>query len=205
MSFSSVLIVSLAAGVVLVIGGGLMMYMANLVKAAYELKVQMNAELDERLTKMTDDLDKKSRWIKRDLLEEIDKIKMALQTDNARKFQDLAEPVAKRLEDLEQMIRHERAEWVKAVESDRQNITVLDQKVRAVRRDLKRLDGTGRTGALPSPAEAGSGEAAAEPASAAEIPTVILPARAPLPPLGTDGAVAANADTPPSGPSGQEA
>ena len=61
MSMSTVLIISLAAGVILVVGGGLMMYMAQLVKNAYELKVQINAEVDERLTKTAEDLDKNSR------------------------------------------------------------------------------------------------------------------------------------------------
>jgi hypothetical protein len=140
MSMSSVLIVSLAAGVILVIGGGLMMYMAGLVKNAYELKVQIANDIDERLAKMAEDLDKKSRWIKRDLLEEIDKIKTALETDNARKFQELGEPVMKRIEDLDQIVRKERGEWVKAIESDRENLTKLDAKIGGLRRDIKRLE-----------------------------------------------------------------
>lgn len=140
MSMSSVLIVAFAAGVILVVGGGLMMYMANLVRNAYELKVQINSDIDERLGKMTEDLDKKSRWIKRDLLEEIEKIKVALETDNARKFQELGEPVLKRIEDLDQIIRKERGEWVKAIESDRENLTKLDGKIGLLRRDIKRLE-----------------------------------------------------------------
>ena len=140
MSMSSVLIVSLAAGVILVVGGGLVMYMAGLVKNAYELKVQINSDIDERLGKMAEDLDKKSRWIKRDLLEEIEKIKSALEADNARKFQELGEPVLKRIEDLDQIVRKERGEWIKAIESDRENLTKLDAKIGGLRRDIKRLE-----------------------------------------------------------------
>ncbi|MDO8606830.1 MAG: hypothetical protein Q7R40_09870 [Phaeospirillum sp.] len=140
MSMTSVLIVAFAAGVVLIVGGGLVMYMAGLVKSAYELKVQINADIDERLGKMTEDLDKKSRWIKRDLLEEIEKIKAALESDNARKFQELGEPVLKRIEELDQIIRKERGEWIKAIESDRENLTKLDAKIGGLRRDIKRLE-----------------------------------------------------------------
>lgn len=136
MSMSSILVISLAAGVILVIGGGLMMYMANLVKSAYEIKVQINTDVDDRLTKMAEDLDKKSRWIKRDLLEELEKIKLALQGENARKFNELVEPLLKKIEDVEHMVRNERAEWVKAVESDRANLTALDNKIKNMRRDL---------------------------------------------------------------------
>lgn len=143
MSMSSVLIVAFAAGVILVVGGGLMMYMAGLVKNAYELKVQINSDIDERLGKMTEDLDKKSRWIKRDLLEEIEKIKTNLEADNARKFQELAEPVVKRIEELDHLIRKERDEWVKAIESDRENLTKLDAKIGVLRRDLKQKPQTG--------------------------------------------------------------
>lgn len=151
MGFSTVLIISLAAGVILVVGGGLVMYMANLVKSAYELKVQINAEVEERLTKMGDDLDKKSRWIKRDLLEEIEKIKVAMQTDNQRKIGELADPLHHKLAEIETLLKAERAEWVKAVESDRQNITSLDTRLKAVRRDLKKVED--KVGVAPSPAD----------------------------------------------------
>jgi predicted transcriptional regulator len=158
---SSVLIVSLAAGVILVIGGGLMMYMANLVRNAYELKVQINSDIDERLGKIAEELDKKCRWIKRDVLEELEKIKLGLETDNSRKFNDLAEPVVKRIEELDALVRKERDEWVKAVESDRQNITTLDTKVRTLRRDIKRLEQQAGLAAQPDTASPGLDDAAA--------------------------------------------
>ena len=164
MSMTSVLMVSLAAGVILVVGGGLVMYMAGLVKNAYELKIQIAADIDERLGKMSEDLDKKSRWIKRDLLEEIDKIKVAMQTDNARKFQELGEPLLKRIEELDQIVRKERGEWVKAIESDRENLTKLDAKVGGLRRDIKRLEQ--QAGLAPQADAAGAGSAL-EAASAA--------------------------------------
>ena len=115
-----------------------MVYMGNLVRSAYELKVQITADLDERLVKIAEENDKKSRWIKRDVLEEVEKMRVAIVADHTRRFQELAEPLVIRLEELEVMLRNERTEWVKAVESDRQNITALDTRVRALRRDLRR-------------------------------------------------------------------
>ena len=140
MGLSTVLIITLAAGVILVVGGGIMMYMANLVKSAYEIKVQINADVDERLSKMAEDLDKKSKWIKRDLLEEIDKIKTGLETQSNRRFQDMAEPLTKQAEVVEQMFLKERTEWIKEIEADRQSIVSLDSRVRALRRDIKRME-----------------------------------------------------------------
>jgi cell division protein FtsX len=182
MSFSVVLIISLAAGVVLVVGGGLMMYMANLVKNAYELKVQISADVDERFTKLAEELDKKSRWIKRDLLEEIEKIKLAMQSDNARKFAEMTDPLSKRFDEMGELLRKERAEWVKAVESDRQNISALDQKLRALRRDAKKPDDGA---AAPGGADAALEQAAqvlAAKAAAAEV-AASAPAAKPAPPL----------------------
>ncbi len=132
MGFSTILIISLIAGVVLIVGGGLMMYMANLVKSAYEIKVQINSDVESRLTTMGEDLEKKSRWIKRDLIEEIEKIRQGLQSDTARRLDEILQPLFQRIDSLENLIRAERAEWVKAVEADRAAITALDGRVRAL-------------------------------------------------------------------------
>lgn len=159
MGFSTVLIISLAAGAILIVGGGLMMYMANLVKSAYEIKVQINTDVEERLTKMGEDLDKKSRWIKRDLLEEIDKIKTALQTDNARKMEELSAPLLAKIEGLEGQLRAERAEWVKAVEADRAVIASLDSRLKVAAK--KKPDETKPADGAPLPAPTLLGETSA--------------------------------------------
>lgn len=130
MGFSTVIIISLAAGVILIVGGGLMMYMANLVKSAYEIKVQINTDVEDRLTKMGEDLDKKSRWIKRDLLEEIEKIKIAIQTDNTRKLEELTGPLLAKVDGFQTLLHNERAEWVKAIEADRAAIAGMDARLK---------------------------------------------------------------------------
>lgn len=135
-----VLVISLSAGVVLVVGGGLVMYMANLVHSAYELKVQINTEVDERLNRMAEEMDKKSRWIKRDLLEEIEKIKIALQTDNARKIQELSAPLLQRIEEYDALLRSDHDQWVKAIESDRQMLVALDNRTKSLIRKIRKTD-----------------------------------------------------------------
>jgi hypothetical protein len=168
MSMSAVLIVSLAAGIILVIGGSLMMYMGNLVKNAYELKIQINADLDERLGKIAEDLDKKSRWIKRDLLAEIEKIKVVIEADSTRKYHDLAEPMLRRIEEMDRLMRSERDEWIKAFEGARQAIAEVDGKASALRRDVGRLET--RMGLVSPPASAPAPVAEAAAAPAPEAP-----------------------------------
>jgi len=153
MSMSAVLIVSLAAGVVLVVGGGLMMYMANLVRNAYEIKVQINADVDERLKAISDDLDKRSKWIKRDLVEELDKIKTSLTQSNTRTIHEMAEPLAKRIESLETVLKSERTDWSKAIDETRKGSTSLDAKIAQFRKDLRRIED--KLGLTPSSATSG--------------------------------------------------
>lgn len=176
MGFSTVLIISLAAGVILIVGGGLMMYMGNLVKSAYEIKVQINTDVDDRLTKMAEDLDKKSRWIKRDLLEEIEKIKAAVQSDNARKLDELAGPLMARLEAFEQHLVNERAEWVKAVEADRAAIAALEARVKTPPRQPK-LPDPPKASAVATAAAAMMPEDAAAPAAQPAAPAEPAPPR----------------------------
>lgn len=183
MSMSTVLIISLAAGVILVVGGGLLMYMAQLVKNAYELKIQINSEVDERLTKMTEDLDKKSRWIKRDLIEEIEKIKIAMETSNAQKFAELTEPFNKRLEAMEETLRKDKAEWTKALNEDREVIKALDAKLGIIRREFK----LATEGSNPS-LDAAMASLAAAKAAAGEAPS---------PEAGAEGAAPAAVPVPP--------
>lgn len=174
MGFSTVLIISLAAGVILIVGGGLMMYMANLVKSAYEIKVQINSDVEDRLTKMGEDLDKKSRWIKRDLLEEIEKIKTALQTDNARKIEEMTGPLLAKVEGFEALLRNERAEWVKAIEADRAAISALDHRFKAAPKKKEEpakpaeLSGTGE--AVPPRGDAPAPTPAVAPRSSGPAP-----------------------------------
>ncbi|MBI2240203.1 MAG: hypothetical protein HYU59_05300 [Magnetospirillum gryphiswaldense] len=189
MSFSTVLIISLAAGVILIIGGGLMMYMANLVKSAYEIKVQINSEVEDRLNKMGDELDKKSKWIKRDLLEEIERIKANMNTDAQTKVAELTQPFTARLDALEAALKAERAEWVKAVDSDRAAITNLDNRLKSLGKPGPAARKGDDKDAAAAPAgeapPAGEGEAPKPAAAAAPQPATNKPA---MPPQGSGAA-----------------
>ena len=172
MSMSAVLIVSLAAAVVLVVGGGLMMYMSNLVRNAYELKVQINSDLEERFKAIIEDVEKRTKWIKRDMVEELEKIKSTLHQSNSRTIQELADPLSKRLEAMEQTMKKEHSDWVAALEGMTQTLTHVDSKASQIRRDLRRAED--KLGLEPSSASGGlppkPGDPAAAKASAAPPP-----------------------------------
>jgi cell division protein FtsX len=176
MDLWTITLISLVAGLVLVIGGALVVYMGSLVKSAYQLKIEIKADMDEGLRKIEEDTDKKSRWIKRDLIEEIDKIKGNVTTDNQRKFAELADTLSKRLTEAEDIGRHDRAEIVKLIEGLRRDVTTLDQRIRSLRRDQ-----TAKPGELAAEGEAAT---AAPPPKADARPPTASPGAAPpaLPP-----------------------
>ena len=168
MGFSTVLIISLAAGVILIVGGGLM-YMANIVKSAYEIKVQINNEVDDRLSKMGEDLDKKSKWIKRDMIEEFEKIKGNMQGDNSKRLEELVAPLATRIENMEAQLRAEQAEWRRALEAERVNIAEIESRLKGGAKLAPRpaADGSPKAPTLAGERPKGSSKANAEPSKPA--------------------------------------
>lgn len=164
MNFWTILLLSLAAGGILIIGGGIMMYMGSLVKSAYQIKVEIRSEMEEGIRRLDEDMDKKSKWIKRDLVEEIDKMKSAVQSDNSKRFNEYLETINKRLMDFESSVTRDRNELLKVIENHRQTITNLDQRLRALKREQKAVETTASPaaeGSAPATEEAPAAEAAA--------------------------------------------
>ncbi len=135
MEFWTVTLISLAAGLVLVIGGALVVHMGALVKSAYQLKIEIKAEMDDGQKKIHEDVDKKLRWIKRDLIEEIDKIKAGLQADHQRRVAETTAAVEQRLGAAAEEWRNDRIETLKILDGLRHDVLVLDQRQRGLRRE----------------------------------------------------------------------
>lgn len=135
MSFWTVILISLAIGLLLVIGGSLVVYMGSLVKNAYELKVEIQNDMEAGLKRIEEESEKKTRWIKRDLIEEIEKLKSSLSTDNQRKFGEMTEGLVKSVAELEQTYKRDRQEMIKVIDALRQDVITLDQRLKSLKRD----------------------------------------------------------------------
>ena len=174
MSMSAILLISLAAAVVLVVGGGLMMYMSNLVRNAYDLKVQINSDMESLFKIVSDDVEKRAKWVKRDLIEEIDKIRANLVQTNAHAMQEMADPLLRRVDAMDLAMKKERADMVAALEESRQQIAGLESKIAQLRKDLRRfedkagLDPTSASGNLPP--KAANSDGAPQPQTQAAPP-----------------------------------
>jgi hypothetical protein len=168
MSIWTVTLVSMAIGLLLVIGGAVVMYMGSLVKSAYELKVEVQADITGGFQKIEEENDKKLRWVKRDLVEDIEKAKAAMQLDNTKKFNDLSEAVAKRLTELDEVQQRERAEMLKVIDGLRRDVMALDQRTR------------GRPPHRPGAAKPADANEAGEDAPQASIPALPAPSETPV-------------------------
>ncbi|MDR3436929.1 hypothetical protein [Telmatospirillum sp.] len=146
MEVSTIVLVSFVAGLVLVIGAALVVYVGSLVKSAYQIKIQMKSEIEDGQKRQEEELGKQIRWVKRDLVEEIEKSKLALQTDNTRKIAESLEGFVKRLASCEQVLEKERTETAAILQGVRHDLTTLDKRQRQMRRDQK-------AAAAPAPSE----------------------------------------------------
>jgi hypothetical protein len=172
MNGTTIVIVTVMVALVLVLGGGLVFYMSNLVKSAYDLKIALNSELDEKIRKIEEDMEKKSRWIKKELIDEVEKMKTAVQYDSARKIDDVAHNLGRKLTELEEIGRKQQQEAAQVGEELRNAISVLDQKLNVLRRDQKKADAKAEAAAAapapppvgPSPLDLAPETAMAEPA-----------------------------------------
>lgn len=173
MSSTVVIVMSLVAGLFLVVGGGLIMYMSNLVKAAYALKIELNNELESNFKKMDEDIEKRIKWVKKDMVDEVEKIKIALQADTERKSDEFTGTFTGRIAKLEETVKAEQAEVRKAFEEDRQALTILDKKLNVLRRELKQ-------GGKAPKADGADAEAATDDGAPAATP-----AEPPAPPIAT--------------------
>ena len=169
MSFWSITLVALTAGLILVIGGALVVHMGNLVKNAYELKVEIKNDVEEGQKKMEAEVDKRLKWIKHDLIEDLEKSKAAIQANTQRVLTDTAAVMEKRLTDLTEGLARERAETAKTMEGLRTDIMVLDQRIKNLRREIKADAPAAIPSAMTAPPAVSEAPAATEP-PAAELP-----------------------------------
>jgi hypothetical protein len=141
MNFLTVTVVIFIVALVGVFAVALIVYLSSLVKSAYQIKVEMRNDLEEGLRRADDELNKRSRWIKRELLEEIEKIKGGLQIDISNRSTANLEEARKMVTGAEESLRQELAETNRLLGEARDLAYALDHKVKALRRESQAAPG----------------------------------------------------------------
>ncbi len=171
MNFLTVTIVIFIVALIGVFAVALIVYLSSLVKSAYQIKIEMHNDLEEGLKRADEELNKRSRWIKRELLDEIERIKGGMQADITNRGITILEETRKMVVGAEEGLRHDLAETNRLLGEARDLLYALDHKVKSMRREAH----GGAASADAQAAKAG-GEGAAP-----STPALPPPSAAPLP------------------------
>lgn len=175
MSTLTVILLTLGAAVVIAFGGALLYYMAGLVNSAYDMRVAMRGDLDEGMARLEEELTKKSKWIKRDILDEVTKVRVSMKEEDDLRFNDFSDKTTKQLK--EQAEAYEAK--LKAMED---TVSELKQRLQSALRARKQKE--------EEAAEAAKDKAQAKPAAEAATQPAQQAAQAPAqnqPQTGTNG------------------
>ena len=135
MNFLTVTIVIFIVALIGVFAVALIVYLSSLVKSAYQIKIEMRNDLEEGLKRADEELNKRSRWIKRELLEEIERIKGGMQADITNRGITILEETRKMVAGSEEGLRHDLAETNRLLGEARDLLYALDHKVKSMRRE----------------------------------------------------------------------
>lgn len=141
MNFLTVTIVIFIVALIGVFAVALIVYLSSLVKSAYQIKIEMRNDLEEGLKRADEELNKRSRWIKRELLEEIEKIKGGLQADITNRGVTILDESQKRIVGVEEGLRKDLAETNRLLNEARDLLHALDFKVKGMRREAHGMGG----------------------------------------------------------------
>lgn len=137
MNFLTVTVVIFIVALIGVFAVALIVYLSSLVKSAYQIKIEMRNDLEEGLKRADEELNKRSRWIKRELLEEIEKIKGGLQADITNRGVTILDESHKQIVGVEEGLRKDLAETNRLLNEARDLLHALDFKVKGMRREAQ--------------------------------------------------------------------
>lgn len=132
MSYSTIIGLSMVVVTLLMTGGGLVYYMANLVRNAYALKVDMQNNLQGGLDHIENEFNKKTKWMRSELSEDVNRMKAAVQQDIESRLGTITAQLQKVVTDLDAAAREERADL-------KQTIVAQHKRLQAIEDDLNRL------------------------------------------------------------------
>ncbi len=157
MSFFTLTVIIFIVAMVGVFAAALIFYLSSLVKSAYHIKIEMRNDLDEGLKRIDEELNKRSRWIKREILEDVEKIKTAVVADYQRRDSDVNEESRKNLTAVEEALRKDLAEHAKSIKELLDQAYALEHRIKELRKSQPAAAAASTASSKPFPA-AGAAE-----------------------------------------------
>lgn len=126
MSPLSTIAVTLVVALMIVLGGVLLAYVSSLVKSAYQIRVELRNDLDAALTEQQADIERRTKWMKREASDEIAKVRSTIE---AQTTQGLADMHATLVETTQAVL-----------EANRQETSALKDQVAALEARLQAIE-----------------------------------------------------------------
>jgi hypothetical protein len=180
MSFLTIAMVALIIGLVVVFAVALVGYLSSLVKNAYQIKVEMRADLEEGLKKMDDELNKRSKWLKREMIEEMEKIKAGMTTETAKRQVEMGEQLNALAGEISVRMQAAHAESLSKIAEFSARFDEADRKLTEYRRENRMVveaitNPQGAAAAAAATASASTPSSSAKPATEAPPPAALPP------------------------------
>ncbi len=150
MSMSSVAGMTIALALLAVLVIGLLSYMSALVRKAYELKVEVNALIDHRLKEVEEHMLGRGRQMRRDLQEELGKVRDTMAREAEAHRQDITAATAGQVSALRSDTEAMRVALLQALEDTTRRQQELQRALESLQRDVARLHAPQRSALTPS-------------------------------------------------------
>lgn len=127
----SVTALTIGIAVIIIVAAALIAYMSSLVKNAYEIKVQMQADMEDGMKRIEQDVEKKLQWIKRDLSEQAEKARSSIEERHQHLREELRGEIKAANDLLEQEYGAERTEVIRMVSALTADLARVKQSLSA--------------------------------------------------------------------------
>ncbi len=111
----------------------LLSYVSNLAKHAYDIKIELRQEMKNGLKALNEDMDKRSRWMKREVTEDLERDRQAQDNRLEQRLQTVERELREAVEGLNAEMQRDRHGV--ATSQDMQ-----DARIAALEREIKRLN-----------------------------------------------------------------
>lgn len=188
MDYMTLTVVTIGVAAVVVLGFFLISYMSNLVKNAYQIKVEMRNDMEANFRKIEDELTKKSKWMRAELGEDVSKMKTSVETENDRRLTIIETRLKETVAQLDDLVRGDRQDTRQAMESVLRRLGTIEQDITNLKDEAARRAAIARSRKPedlqpPPPRPAAKPAAPAKPATAQAPGAAVTGAAAPGTPV----------------------
>ena len=119
-----------------IVGCILTVFLAYLVRSAYELRIGLKAQLDRGLKALEDEGNKKARGLRQELGAEIERARSRMVEEAQRRLSDEVKALEARQLEVEKASRQERVETATALDALRDEMAALRRRIAELEREL---------------------------------------------------------------------